>query len=752
MRAQMQTAGFCDGVENQAYDGPCNNQQPRSVANDELVSPIDHRQRHSMFRKLLLPDSAHLEVYTGEMEAPSTPGRPSRAPSPSRSARSFRTVRHRKGAESLQSLRFSIFGPKTRRQRNCSTGHNTPDHAKTPYITSDAKLDEDRTYTQADFQSEHEYYLHLKKQTISPPFNFQHVTHTVRKQLPSLDKVDEKDLPARFWAVSAYQTPRKHLNGIKADDITQSWLPMISRPSSVARPRSLGVSDHRSSKICHSPTQLVRYADSSISYGKLGSPVPQLQQCQAHLDKSGCALSSFSPIRSEVPGNCHDSAQPFEMVGSDDLPLRQAQTNLQDLSKGVHDHSNQLTKSSEATFETAQDESDSTSWLWISTQFPQPPTHRRVDSFVAVPNPRRGHLRDDQLMRLQQPDNRSDPALKSSAAPTAGKRIESFHRVSPELSVSGTEMPNRVKDEKASWEDDIDYAYGQKLESTCNFDWAENIIAVRNKYKARATPRSQQLLFSCASTNNDSEESLASALPPIGPAFARSHFQVAHRTRPSVGHHGFVEARKARGEVLSRNTASVQPKLHVAADGPGERPLSPMLSIASMGDRLFSQMPSSKTSKCTYSDCLSDPESVLTRGSGHRKSSSCSSCESFRQLSSSSSSTPDLLSQCKLKGRFPLDMPRLGHQDQEQTPEQASGESHEQGSPELRRGSEHGVAMTRRLETPGERAVLGAASVAAKKQQRSPATPSNTTCSQRATRTGNDCLTTHSATEQPKWI
>lgn len=94
-------------------------------------------------------------------------------------------------------------------------------------------------------------YRHYKKSTISPPFNFQHVSHTQPEQLPEIKSIPYNELVSEFWAASAYQTPNSQLRGIKADnlDVTKVRSPPkqhIAAASSVELSRAVQEDETRS--------------------------------------------------------------------------------------------------------------------------------------------------------------------------------------------------------------------------------------------------------------------------------------------------------------------------------------------------------------------------------------------------------------------------------------------------------------------------------------------------------------------------
>ncbi|KAF1346677.1 hypothetical protein BDV97DRAFT_224210 [Delphinella strobiligena] len=61
---------------------------------------------------------------------------------------------------------------------------------------------------------EHVFYSNLKKNGISSPFNFQHITHTQKDSLPELESVTDRELIPKFLAASAHQAPQGHLRDI----------------------------------------------------------------------------------------------------------------------------------------------------------------------------------------------------------------------------------------------------------------------------------------------------------------------------------------------------------------------------------------------------------------------------------------------------------------------------------------------------------------------------------------------------------
>ncbi|KAF2841446.1 hypothetical protein M501DRAFT_1055576 [Patellaria atrata CBS 101060] len=58
-----------------------------------------------------------------------------------------------------------------------------------------------------------------RKSYISAPFDFQHLTHTQKDQLPALFESNDNQLVNEYWTVRASQVPSRELHGIRAENI-----------------------------------------------------------------------------------------------------------------------------------------------------------------------------------------------------------------------------------------------------------------------------------------------------------------------------------------------------------------------------------------------------------------------------------------------------------------------------------------------------------------------------------------------------
>ncbi|KAK0265638.1 hypothetical protein LTS09_000874 [Friedmanniomyces endolithicus] len=175
-------------------------------------------------------------------------------PHPPRPETSLSSARRRK-TEPLQQIRDSIFGARKKATPPTPRDASSPQESW-PLPGSDNVGRAGVLLSSDHFRSEQECqsndivwrvhttdraadYRYLRKTTISPPFYFEHVTHTAKQELPPLETVHEKDLPGRFWSVSAYQRPKRQLTGIRADDLSEKLPAMgVERGAPSSRPTS----------------------------------------------------------------------------------------------------------------------------------------------------------------------------------------------------------------------------------------------------------------------------------------------------------------------------------------------------------------------------------------------------------------------------------------------------------------------------------------------------------------------------------
>lgn len=204
------------------------------------------RKRHSFFAR------AYTDTTTSIKRVPSSHAQMTRqsgrdAEAPPRPGTAFSMSSRRRKTEPLESLRNSIFGGRKKipaREMSSTLesrprSRDTSDSPPAEHYQTEQECKSTHAVLPTNSHSFHLDYRHLRKASISPPFNFEHVTHTARTQLPPLETVDERDLKAEFWAASAYQRPRRHLTGIKAEDLSAK-LPAIGveRGSPSSRPTS----------------------------------------------------------------------------------------------------------------------------------------------------------------------------------------------------------------------------------------------------------------------------------------------------------------------------------------------------------------------------------------------------------------------------------------------------------------------------------------------------------------------------------
>lgn len=277
-----------------------------------------------------------------------------------------------------------------------------------------------------------EDHAHLRKQTISPPFNFQHLSHTRRKHVPDLATVDEKGL-SRVQAQSTQQAPTRHLQGITVEDLSQkldaTGLPRMStssRPTTPCLPEP-------SSGPGHSVSRSV-----DVTHGREAmTPIqgrPRAASCQTRtpLQRNPSSRSQMVRLSMNNP-NIPDSElkPPFA-------------TQVQHCS-------------------------------------PSEVKYRSQQPLPALPQ-RDGSKRSSKRMTVdsQLSSTTSGDTASSSASPRSSQCIR-----------PAAAGPWSIRDERgstaglseASWEDDVDFCYEQEAESTCQFNWDEHEEAADGAFR-----------------------------------------------------------------------------------------------------------------------------------------------------------------------------------------------------------------------------------------------------------------------------
>ncbi|GAB7352739.1 hypothetical protein MBLNU459_g3092t2 [Dothideomycetes sp. NU459] len=315
-------------------------------------------------------------------------------------------------------------------------------------------------------ETDRTFYRKWKKKSISPPFNFQHVTHTQQHQLPALKTVTDGELVSEFWAASAYQAPKHELVGIKADVIETN----VSRSNQQDLTSSFDAETDYFT-FTHGP---LAGMSSSLSVNKMlgGSSISDVdaispaKQIPAHPspDTSSASfafhslssrerLNSMSAEPREPPAMIHPALRGQSEASSEDKPLPPTPmyevptVSLESVPEELEDTSVSPAKSARARARLNLSPTISpTSSPHPSLPLASSMQHEKGFAFASFPmgNAFAQAYGGDGVQVSMQSDNR--------------------------LSFGGeNSVPSLASGE--SWENDIDFCYLVEAESTCDFDW-----------------------------------------------------------------------------------------------------------------------------------------------------------------------------------------------------------------------------------------------------------------------------------------
>lgn len=574
-------------------------------------------------------------------------------------------------------------------------------------------------------------YHHHKKSSISPPFNFQHITHTARKHLPRLETVDEKDLSARFWAVNAYQKPKQQLTGIKAEDLGKRRERSLSpggRPRSSRR--TTQASDPAPSAASHTVTCNV---DETI--------FDETSDTKFNPDD---AYRSLEDVHNTAPTN-----PPPRRPSPKHYSSMSALSSPASTSKSHHVRE-------QGSFDETR----------LSRSPPRPGPQRARTSLPVQPTGERRlagqcfHEKQTLLSIPQESASRTDSKISLGSSSSAGYSLfpappgqkidypSSIKSKRPSVSALTVATLSSQRSEllnESTWEDDIDFAYEQEAETMCDFDW-ENA-------SCSPLPEENEPDSAVPSGHPSPVESSGASSPSGGVRLSTSTFQPSaftsdssivnrarsssaatsifsstehvnqqqHKRGSSVGHKGFAAARKTSTDVLSKSSPSLTleyvPEVTTSTPPPTFSLTEADIETTKKSPTNNSYFPAVEPFVAGY---LSDPESTQTNSSKHRKSSSYSSYQSSerslllgsdttRWSSASSSSMPDLL-HSKRKSRSSVAKHRLSR-PLESVPHSPSLDAEDDGltlpsRPSLWDKTQHESLMMRRPDTCGDRQAL----------------------------------------------
>ena len=585
------------------------------------------------------------------------------------------------------------------------------------------------------------------------------MTHTAKAQLPPLETVDEKDLPGEFWSVSAYQRPRHRLNGIKADDLRKKQRQMGVTPiSTSSRPASRNsrsvspLTEEEKNGVPYIPTpvdsiaslnstifdeaketrfdpddgvQALQPATQVMKYPKRFSSLQATNERHSRIDSLPRNEDSYESCSSFASG----TSEPW-------LPIQNLPEEPRSVSPLLDADSSENTSSPPISPVDADVAPEDKDIAFRSTQ-PLPP----------LPYQNLNKKRSTTSLRAAAARRHSSISMKilsdHPVSPTSKRSSKGSARKSQTCSNASDVRQSTVLSD-ATWEDDVDFCYEQEAESTCNFNWDVRSSARNDSVvlppKTPCHAHSPDLV-----TDSENNVRLEDSTDTIAERRS-SQIEGQHTRGYSVGHRGFLAARKSSNDLKTMAKKSPAP-IQVNPHSAHVSVLSPVFSIAGTEEEASPKAPLTPGTlgfaglEGVNTESLSDPESCRNSGSSrHRKSSSYSSHgssvraapnaarETHRWSVASANSLPDLMHS---RSRSKLSLSKtMGSRPLESLPQspgfQDVGDA-EAGTivlPQLPVQSARESFVTRKPQTPGDRASLQSAGRVA--QRRAPRRRSGT--------------------------
>ena len=408
----------------------------------------------------------------------------------------------------------------------------------------------------------------MLKQSISDPYNFQHLTHTGTHDAKSLQNASQNDMVTEFSALRASQAPLTELKGIKAENLglrngsisgsQATFFPIsyegltTSAPSSPVKSRDdwTNVSTSEGRLTRHSPSMDSFKRISSRSFSSLTPPVSPPPRRSSRIPITlpydqlsvGQDSTSFFPnmtnnasstsLRSNPPSpgaSAALSTNPFDQI--DPSHVGHAITTLDDSAFNLKPLP--LSPSSTALADVPEEDEGHQLEL-VSSFSPRPSTSnsaiRHTKSFPSISSsPRKSRI----LTTVPMPASperivASDPTLPSSDLQMEEIPRRTSRRVSATI--------NYIND---SWEDDIDYCYEHAAEADCAFDWYR--VSQEDDKMSSATEVMDEIIDGAASifeeiprdSSHSSftlEGSTASSVQDFRPSYLQAQVDFVHPT------------------------------------------------------------------------------------------------------------------------------------------------------------------------------------------------------------------------------
>lgn len=574
-----------------------------------------------------------------------------------------------------------------------------------PFATPPSKTKPVKEKQEPEFTTEEQYYKHRKKSSISRPFHFQHLTHTAKKHIPLLQTVDERNLTAKFWSVNAYQKPKDDLKDIQADDLSETRSTQPSE-ASLDRPCSSQATTEVAESLDETTfdeTQETKFNPDAFE------TIHEVHSGPQSPDKTPKHYSSMTALSSQSANDPEKLRHLIKerALRKEDVPPTLRATPSPDTRVSLPTRPAVLPKAVSGPLETPAGQSQ-------RAQQPLPPVP--AQAVRKVPSKSSMRSAGGTLGQLfpAPPGYRASSAAGSVTGSVAGSFVSK--RSSKSVATVNSRTDVLVE---PTWEDDIDFAFDQEAEASCDFDW-ENVTSPPEDEDDVLTPAAHPPLDEDESPSGEPGGVRLSAwlgdAPSIPSSTSTDHFH--HKRGSSVGHRGFQAARTGSNDGAAQISPPLALKLGSSASGSPVPLIKASLLDCEKSPYTEGEMNFPGFDPTRYPEYLSDPESS-SRSSQRRKSSSTNSYESSgmslktgsdttRWSSASASSVPDLL-QSRRKSRSevrksrrmsrPLESVTSADEDEEEVEVSAT--------PRLQVTRAHtDTFMMRRPSTSGDRALL----------------------------------------------
>jgi hypothetical protein len=424
----------------------------------------------------------------------------------------------RERPESVQIFGKTIFNRRTGKSKRESTNHSSsgsslysaelamdgPPSAGKEHFNIPAIFNRRRTLKPGSLSEEPSA---QKKLQISGPYNFQHVTHTQRDQLPNLQRTSRMELASELSAIRAAQAPVNGiLRGIQADDLHfsnfSSEALYIEEESVQVEPQARPLHDKSSAMLQQpSPTsgsrRLVKHTRSQehLRISPPRPPRPPRSPIEPVFiapvppprvsSRTSMRYDGFDPLGTTTLERPQTSGgfrypQPFHVgIHSNEPPPT---------SHGLSSRPSDLPPLAENTFSHALTTPDDAAWpLTSSAPFafetaladvPEEEEHFTLArqsraSFASTSSSLRGSLSLPMLRQHAQVQQQQAPTVPQRPPSGASDTLGLFEVLLTQnaLKSPATDVDDADVYLAESWEDDIDYCYEHEAEADCDYAW-----------------------------------------------------------------------------------------------------------------------------------------------------------------------------------------------------------------------------------------------------------------------------------------